>query len=100
MELAIAIEELYSTGWVAERPASCSLDSAGRPYPSIEEVQRLFRGQGFDLEIKRVELFDCYRAEWSGAEGEDAGAVVGQSSVAAAVHALATLRRQFAVSVA
>jgi hypothetical protein len=93
MGLEFAIEELYATGWSA-------LDSAGtrhlngRPYPEVARVRREFAGAGFDLTIRHVQLFDCYRAEWRDSSGAAVGAVVGRSDEEAAVYALSQLRRR------
>lgn len=92
MGLDFAIDELYGTGWSSLDTAGCAyLD--GRLFPGVERVTRTFADAGRSLRINEVDGFGCFRAEWSDAQGQPEGAVVGQSREEAAVYALATLRR-------
>jgi len=94
MGLDFAIDQLYATRWSTLDTGDCERHTDGRVYPSIERVRREFDSAGAELTITHVQLFDCYRAEWTGGEG---GSVVGQSEVEAAVYALAQFRRAAAV---
>jgi hypothetical protein len=99
MGLNFAIDELYATGWAALDTSGCDYHADGRTFPRVERVRREFADAGFDLSIRHVQLFDCYRAEWHAGSGESSGgavggAVVGQAESEAAVYALAQLRRQ------
>ena len=94
MGLDFAIDELYSTGWAGLDSAGCEFYDDGRAYPTVASVTAHFERAGFDLSVRRVDLFDCFRAEWTDrATGESAGSVVGQSAQEAAVYAFAQLRR-------
>lgn len=97
MTLIYAIDELYKTGWSDLNSAGCRHAADGRGYPSVERVRREFAEAGYELVVRHVNLFDCYRAEWRYAE-RAVGAVVGQSDEEAAVYALAQLRRQLAAA--
>lgn len=93
MGLDFAIDELYATGWSALDSAGCAYHSDGRPYPSRARVEGEFQSAGFSLTIRRIQLFDCHRAEWSDSAGIPVGAVVGHSEPEAAVYALSQMRR-------
>ncbi|MBL9000239.1 MAG: hypothetical protein JNK25_03795 [Phycisphaerae bacterium] len=94
MGLDFAIDALYDTGWVNAEGGAAEQHSDGRAYPSPEAVKAIFAEQGFDLTIRHIQLFDCYRAEWRDSTGQAAGAVVGQSAAEATVYALSQLRKQ------
>lgn len=96
MGLDFAIDELYASGWSSLDTSGCSHHVDGRTFPSVETVRGAFAEAGFELSIRHVQLFDCYRAEWRDGRGEAVGAVVGQSEAEAAVYALSQLRRQVA----
>ncbi len=97
MGLDYAIEELYATGWSPLDTRGCDHDPTGRPFPLPGRVQDEFGAAGYELEIKHVQLFDCYRAEWRDrSTGAASGAVVGHAEDEAAVFALSQLRRQLA----
>lgn len=98
MGLDFAIDELLATGWSALDTQGCSHHSDGRGYPSVERVRSEFAAEGFELTIRHVQLFDCYRAEWRDSGGVATGAVVGRSDTEAAVYALAQMRRQLAAA--
>jgi hypothetical protein len=100
MGLDFAIDELYATGWSALDTAGCEHHADGRPFPSVQRVKDEFRSAGFDLALRHVQLFDCYRAEWRDGSQDAAGAVVGHSEAEAAVYALSQLRRQLAATAA
>jgi hypothetical protein len=93
MGLEFAIDELYATGWSA-LDTSGTHHHNGRPYPGVERIRREFSAAGFDLAIRHVQLFDCYRAEWRDRAGNAVGAVVGRTDEEAAVYALSQLRRR------
>lgn len=101
MNLEVSVEKLYETGWQPEtfltNPAAIAQAGLeqlpdGRLYPSVIKVQQLFAAAGYDLAIRYVQLFDCYRAAWMDKQGNALGAVVGSSDREAAVYALAQLR--------
>ncbi len=96
MGLDFAIDELYATGWSALDSSGCSHHTDGRAYPSVGRIAEEFRAGGFELALRFVQLFDCYRAEWKDSSGSAAGAVVGHSEAEAAVYALSQMRRQLA----
>ncbi len=96
MSLTFAVDALYAAGWSDLDSSGCAHAEDGRAYPSAERVKREFAQAGCVLTIRHVQLFDCYRAEWSDAAGVASGAVVGASEAEVAVHALAQLRRQVA----
>lgn len=94
MGLDFAIDELYSTGWAGLDSSGCGFDTDGRAYPTLASVTAQFERAGFALSVRRVDLFNCFRAEWTDAStGESVGSVVGQTGEEAAVYALAQLRR-------
>ena len=106
MNLEFSVEKLYETGWQPAPPASASaaregLESIpnGRLYPSVLKIQEIFAAAGYELAIRYVQLFDCFRAVWTDRTGAAAGAVVGSDEREAAVYALAQLRKSL-VSVA
>lgn len=94
MGLDFAIDELYATGWTALDSTDCDYLADGRCFPRISRVLKEFAEAGFELSLRHVQLFDCYRAEWRGQDGGAGGAVVGKAEAEAAVYALAQLRRQ------
>ena len=93
MGLDFAIDELYATGWTSLDSSGCTHHTDGRAYPSVGTVRGTFKSAGFDLTVRHVQLFDCYRAEWRDGSGNAAGAVVGRTEAEAAVYALSQLRR-------
>ena len=93
MGLEFAIKELYSTGWAAPDLTGCENHSDGRVYPGVGRIEQEFAAAGFELCVRHVQLFDCYRAQWLDGTGHAAGAVVGQTEIEAAVYALSQLRR-------
>lgn len=93
MGLDFAIDELYATGWSALDSNGCAYHNDGRPYPSRARVEQEFVSAGFSLTIRRIQLFDCHRAEWADQAGIPLGAVVGHTESEAAVYALSQLRR-------
>jgi hypothetical protein len=101
MNLEFSVEKLYETGWQPEGGTmSATPDSGlertpeGRLYPSLLKIQQMFAGKGYELAIRYVQLFDCYRAVWTDKNGTAAGAVVGSDEREAAVYALAQMRRE------
>ena len=98
MGLDFAIEELYGSGWSALDSAGCDHHTDGRPYPRIKRVTDEMRQLGYELSIRHIQLFDCYRAAWTEIGGEGGGAVVGRSEAEAAVYALSQARRQMATA--
>jgi hypothetical protein len=104
MNLEFSVDKLYETGWLPD-PAPDSPPSAGlerlpdgRLYPSLLKVHEMFAKAGYELAIRYVQLFDCYRAVWTDRTGAAAGAVVGSDEREAAVYALAQLRTSSASS--
>lgn len=98
MGLDFAIDELYATGWTALDSAGCLRHADGRWYPSFQRAVQEFKSSGYDLSVRHIQLFDCYRAEWRAAAGSPSGAVVGRTQDEAAVYALSHLRRRAAAS--
>jgi len=94
MGLDYSIDELYATGWLALDTSDCEHAADGRIYPSVDRVKKEFAQTGRTLTIRQVDLFDCYRAEWTDDTGAPVGAVVGQSEAEAAVYALSQFRRR------
>lgn len=94
MGLDFAIDALYETGWSGQ-DSTTQVHADGRVYPSMPSIQMAFAAAGFELSIKHIQLFDCYRAEWRDEHGQIAGAVVGQSADESAVYAFSQLRKQF-----
>lgn len=93
MGLECALDELYATGWSALDTAGCSRADDGRWIPHVNRIRSECQAEGFTLDIKHVQLFDCYRGEWAASDGAVQGAVVAQSEHEAAIHALAHIRR-------
>ncbi len=106
MNLEISVDKLYETGWQPDGSAFAGSKSGlerlsdGRFYPSVPKAQELFAAAGFELTIRYVQLFDCYRAVWTDRTGAAAGAVVGSDEREAAVYALAQLRKATALAAA
>ncbi len=96
MGLDFAIDELYATGWTALDSTGCERHSDGRWFPSEQRAVSEFREAKFTLTVRKIELFDCYRAEWRDEGGAPAGAVVGRTRQEATVYALSHLRRRLA----
>lgn len=92
MSLDLAIDQLLDTGWSMLDTNDHEYSPQGRLFPTVERVEREFRSWGATLEITRVDLFACYRAEWTSAESGERFAVVGATREEAAVYALARLR--------
>ena len=100
MNLEYSVDQLYETGWqptatlrAGETAAEMEMLPDGRLYPSVLRVQELFAAQGYELAIRYVQLFECYRASWTNRQGSPLGAVVGADEREAAVFALAQLRK-------
>ena len=99
MNLEFSVEKLYETGWApasaGEEEPTSGLEKLpdGRFFPSVLKIQELFAARGYELAIRYVQWFDCYRAVWTDASGAAAGAVVGGDEREAAVYALAQLRK-------
>ena len=105
MNLEFSVDKLYETGWqpsssVAGGTTGLERLPDGRVYPSLLKTQEIFAAAGFELAIRYVQLFDCYRAVWTDRTGAAAGAVVGSDEREAAVYALAQLRKSTAVAAA
>lgn len=91
--LDLSIDELYSSGWSALDSTGCEHTAEGRAYPGLVRIQQEFARLGYELRLRFVQLFDCYRAEWTDAQGKAAGAVVGSSEIEAAIYALSQVRQ-------
>src|SRR4051812_24364950 len=107
MNLEFAVDKLYETGWLPNSAAHAASPQTGlerlgdgRLFPSLLKIQEIFAQSGFELAIRYVQLFDCYRAVWTDASGAAAGAVVGSDEREAAVYALAQLRKSMAPAAA
>lgn len=96
MGLDVAIDELYASGWSSRDLSGCQADDDGRWYPTVERIMGEVASLGFELSLRHIQLFDCYRAEWAEAQGKPCGAVVGQTEAEAAVYALSQMRRMSA----
>jgi len=92
MGLEYAIDRLYASGWSAMDTRGCEHAADGRQFPSIERVAQEFKSAGCTLGLHHVQLFDCYRAQWSDDQGTLLGAVVGQTEQEAAIYALSRFR--------
>lgn len=93
MGLDFAIDELYATGWSALDTRGCLRHADGRVIPGLARVTQEFAELGFELTLKHIQLFDCFRAEWRDASGAACGAVVGRTEPEALVYALSQVRR-------
>jgi hypothetical protein len=94
MSLAIALDELRSTGWSGLDSTGCAFDSGGRAYPTVDRVRKEFAQVGLQFDIAQVVAFNCFCAKWSEAgSGVELGSVVSLSEQEAAVYALAQMRR-------
>lgn len=93
MGLDFAIDALYATAWQTLDTTGCECTPSGQFYPGVERTTREFAEQGYELAIRKVDLFDCYRAEWTDRSGQPVGGVVGATPEEAAVYALALHRR-------
>ena len=100
MSLDLAIDQLLETGWSLLDTSDHEYSPSARLYPTPERVTREFRMAGVDLRIRRVDLFDCFRAEWTDPDSARREAVVGATREEAAVYALVRLRRRLAESAA
>ena len=103
MNLEYSVDKLYETGWQPDSPPKNGGTAPGleripdgRLYPTVLKIQEIFAAAGFELAIRYVQLFDCYRAVWTDRTGAAAGAVVGSDDREAAVYALAQLRKNSA----
>ncbi len=94
MGLDFAIDELYATGWQTLDSTGCGCTPEGRLFPGVDRITQEFARSGFTLSLRRMDPFDCTRAEWADSSGRTAGGVVGSHPEEAAVYALAHLRRQ------
>ncbi|MBX3357035.1 MAG: hypothetical protein KF745_01275 [Phycisphaeraceae bacterium] len=94
MGIDFALDELYATGWSSLDTADCNYNTDGRTFPSLDRVKAEFAGAGLSLTLRRIDKFNCWRAEWSDSSGRVSGGVVGHSEADAAVYALAQMRRQ------
>ncbi len=93
MGIEVAIDELYASGWSPIDESGCDRHDDGRCYPLAERACREAEELGYDLQIRHIQLFDCYRAEWRERSTGSVGAVVGQTEAETAVYALSQLRR-------
>ena len=96
----LVLDELYTSGWTALDSSDCETHDDGRLFPGMPRVEQEMKDLGFELSLKHIQLFDCFRAEWSDAASRaPIGAVVGSSELEAAVYALAQVRMQLRVGV-
>ncbi len=104
MSLAIAVDRLYTTGWLPDgdepvAPADLDRLPTGLRFPTLAAVARAFAEAGLELTVSQNLMFNCHRATWRPAAGSPGGddrhgAVVGNCDREAAVYALAQLRAQ------
>lgn len=94
-----ALDELYASGWATIDSTDCEVAADGRCCPGLNRIRREFGELGFELTVRYIQLFDCYRAEWKNRSGDPAGAVVGATDLEGAVYALAQLRRRLRIGV-
>lgn len=99
MGLDIALDELYSTGWAPLDTSGCTHHDDGRAFPTVERIRREFLRSGHEFQVRHVAKFDCWRAEWTGPDGQS-GSVVALTEDEAAVFALARMRRHAAAAAA
>jgi len=99
VSLAIAVDRLYTTGWLPdgdEPYAAADLDRlpGGLRFPTVPAVVRAFADAGLELTVRQNLMFNCSRATWRPVDGgpDGHGAVVGSCDREAAVYALAQLR--------
>ncbi len=92
MDLAFAIDDLYSTGWWPEDGVSCVCGQDGRWFPEPSAVAGLFAGAGRSLEMCVGDSGSACRARWTDSRG-GAHTVVARDEAVAGVMALAALRR-------
>lgn len=97
MGIEFSIDELYATGWSALDTLGCEHHADGRAFPKPSRVSQEFDSAGFDFSVRHIQLFDCYRAEWTDRNSRETGAVCGQSESETAVYALSQLRRSLMV---
>jgi hypothetical protein len=91
MELAFAIDDLYSTGWWPAEGSACASDTDGRWFPEQATVQGLFRDVGQVLEFCLCRSSSACRATWTDTTGKHT--VVARDERTASLLALAELRR-------
>jgi hypothetical protein len=94
MGLDYALDELYASGWTNLDSSGCGHHADGRGYPKVDRVRDEFAASGLGFNLRRIDVFNCYRAEWADEGGQVLGAVVSHNEVEAAVFALARFRRQ------
>lgn len=95
MGLDFALDELHATGWTSlDTAAGPAQHTDGRAHPSLDRVKQEFAAAGCKFTMRKVDRFNCYRAEWTKPDGQGTDSVVGHSEAEAAVYALAQLRRQ------
>ncbi|MEM9064229.1 MAG: hypothetical protein AAGB51_01935 [Planctomycetota bacterium] len=98
MGLDFAIDELYAAGWSALDTSECEFAPDGRAFPMLDRIRREFESRGSTIETRHVQLFDCYRAEWTECSDAPAGAVVGHTEAESAVYALSQFLRSMAAT--
>lgn len=109
MNLTYAVDRLFESGWTPDGDVDLDRLPDGRPFPSLQAVQREFARAGLELSIKHNRSFHCYRCTWApaGEPLDDAtaypavadarhGTVIGACEREAAVYALAQLREALA----
>ena len=101
MSLAIAVDRLYTTGWLPDGDDALAptdtdrVGPGGLRFPTVDAVRRAFADRGLELTVTQHLMFKCHRATWRpvAATGDGRfGAVVGSCEREAAVYALAQLR--------
>jgi len=92
LDLAFAIDDLYSTGWWPGDGVACACDDDGRWFPDHSAIEDAFRGAGRSLELCSCQTTSACRAVWTDTAGIPHAVVAGDERVAG-VLALAAFRR-------
>ena len=99
MSLAIAVDRLYTTGWLPDgddtlAPTDLDRLPSGLRFPTVSAVRQAFADLGLELDVRHHLMFACHRATWrpTGPGDDRYGTVVGACEREAAVYALAHLR--------
>ena len=91
MDLAFAIDELYSAGWWPEPGVSCLQSDDGRWYPDDAVIASEFEQASWRSTMS-VARGDTIRVTWVG-QGGIRGAAIASDQVSASILALAALVR-------
>lgn len=95
MDLAFAIDDLYSTGWWPGDSVPCVRSHDGRWFPEPPAVASLFKDAGRSFDLCRCGSGSACRASWTDSGGQP-HATIGPDAVVAGLMALAEFRRDVA----